>query len=111
MVLRARRAGKRLVAQEFGASGKAAGPGAVAGGYGSKAPGLKRHIDAIEAHGLPWMVWQVSSPNSATDEEVYTEDAAAWALLRSRARGGGGAGGRARSVGVGSAFSWPELAP
>lgn len=101
VVRRAERAGKRVIAQEFGAKGNNAA--------GTKAPGLRRQIDAIEASGVPWMVWQVSAPNLPDGEEVWKEDAAAWALLRSRARGAG------RLVGRGgappAAFAWPELAP
>jgi mannan endo-1,4-beta-mannosidase len=64
--------GKKIVLEEFGATG-------------NKASKMKPLIQYSNQLGIPWMVWQTLKPNNPSDFEFWTEDASMWALLETEA--------------------------
>ncbi|KDO34627.1 hypothetical protein SPRG_00690 [Saprolegnia parasitica CBS 223.65] len=79
---------KRVLFEEFGASGS------------NKASGLAAYTAAANAAGVPWMVWQVLKPSNHGDFETWTDEKDAWAALTNAAR---------QSNARKGAWSWPEL--
>eukprot|EP00798_Chlamydomonas_sp_ICE-L_P032518 gene32518-17230_t len=90
----AKQYGKRMILQEFGSAGT------------GKSRSLNSMILASMDLGLPWMVWQVMSPNNFNDYETFTNDAASWAVLTDRAGQINGSDDSSNSSGI---FAWPEL--
>eukprot|EP00798_Chlamydomonas_sp_ICE-L_P010271 gene10272-8192_t len=90
----AKKYGKRMILQEFGSTGA------------GKSSSLNSRILASMGLGLPWMVWQVMSPNNFNDFETFTNDAASWAVLTDRARQVNSGDDSFNAPGI---FAWPEL--
>jgi len=63
---------KRLLVEEFGASGS------------GKQSSLQSQINFFNSYGIPWMFWQTMKPGNPNDHETYTNEAA-WSTICSGA--------------------------
>jgi len=80
--------GKRLVVEEFGATGSDS----------AKAAAISKIIDAISGVGVPFLPWEFLRPSSS-DYEFYT-DGQTWSDVGCRAQ---------EALAKTGAFSWPEI--
>lgn len=76
VVQTAQSSGKRIIVEEFGDNGSS----------GSKASSLQQQITDIQSQGVPWMVWEVLTPNNNNDFETFTDDTASWDVLTASAQ-------------------------
>ncbi|OQR82820.1 hypothetical protein ACHHYP_15469 [Achlya hypogyna] len=79
---------KRVIFEEFGATGS------------NKASGLGAYTKAANAAGVPWMVWEILKPGNSNDFETWYDEKDAWSTLTSAAW---------QTKWVKSPFTWPEL--
>ncbi|KAF9531071.1 glycoside hydrolase family 5 protein [Crepidotus variabilis] len=80
--------GKRLLYEEFGATG------------GNKQGQIKAVTDTLIATGVPWMYWEIAKPGmGSSDYEVWTDEPT-WSTLKSQSQTSRSKGGQ---------FGWPEI--
>lgn len=80
--------GKRLLYEEFGASG------------GSKQSQIQAATNTLISTGVPWMYWEVTKPGmGSSDYEVWTDEPS-WSTLQSQSLATRQQGGE---------FGWPEI--